>query len=165
MGASAGEEALFEILSWLKGNFTIEEGVRPMAATIERDWHSLLIESAHRTDEISKSAPVVPMSISIPINSMTQLFAEPEILSAVHFREDGEFVEAKGDDPENLQSTFAFMVQLSRLIGGSLGAENLHEIQVICQDVKALCVIGDEGTTAMITSPKANFVNLTKKLA
>ena len=166
LGDTTGELAFYEILSWPKGNFTIEDGVRPMTATIERDWHSLLIEAAHRADEIPNGAPcaVVPMSISLPKDVMTQIFAEPEVLSAVHFREDGELIEAKGDDPENLQSTFAFMVQLTRLIGTSLGAENLREINITCQDVKALCVLGEKGITGLITTPKANFVTLAKKL-
>ena len=105
------------------------------------------------------------MSISIPKDSMTQVFSDPEVLSAVHFLENGELIEAKGDDPENLQSTFAFIVQLTRLIGGSLGAENLQEINITCQDVKALCVVAEKGTTGLITSQKANLANLVKKLA
>lgn len=162
---ATGELAFYEILSWQKGSFTIEDGVRPMTATIERDWHALLIEAAHRADEIPGGPAVVPMSVSLPKDVMTELFAESEVLSAVHFREDGELIEAKGDDPENLQSTFAFVVQLTRLIGTSLGAENLREINITCQDVKALCVIGEKGITGLITTPKANFATLAKKIA
>ncbi|MEI9893642.1 MAG: DUF4388 domain-containing protein [Chthoniobacter sp.] len=51
VGEMKGEVALFEMLRWATGSFTIEEGVRPIEESIQRDWHNLLLEAAHHADE------------------------------------------------------------------------------------------------------------------
>jgi len=45
-GELTGEAALFEMLRWATGSFTMEEGVRPIDETIQRDWHNLLLSRA-----------------------------------------------------------------------------------------------------------------------
>ena len=159
------------MLCWPNGAFGIEEGVRPMEQTIERHWHGLLIEAAHRADELSASAPepipaVQPLhAIPMPAHPISQTLADPEILAAAQFTEDGTMLTSKGEDAETLQSTFAYVVQLSRLIGASLGAENLHEVNFVGPDRKALCVSGDINTSVVITTPKSNLAQFARKLA
>jgi hypothetical protein len=171
LGSMEGESALYQMLAWPNGAFYVEEGVRPMEQTIERHWHSLLLEGAHRADELaalSGNAPatVIPLhSIPTPLETMSQILEDPEILSAVHFTEEGALLQSRGDDPETLQSTFAYIVQLSRLIGVSLGAENLRQIDFLAPNKKALCLVCGETTTGIITSSKANLAQLAKNLA
>ncbi len=43
-----GEEALFEMLRWATGSFTVTDGVRPMDQTIQRGWRHLLYEAARK---------------------------------------------------------------------------------------------------------------------
>jgi len=50
-------------------------------------------------------------------------------------------------------------------VGTSLGAEHLKEINLLAPEQKALCLVDEKSTTVMITTPKANFANLAKKLA
>jgi hypothetical protein len=96
---------------------------------------------------------------------MNEAFNDPEVIRAAHFTEDGTLLTSKGEDPESLQCTFAYVVQLLRHVGASLGAENLKEINLLAPEQKALCVVGEKSTTVYITTPKANFAALTKKLA
>lgn len=169
VGELKGEAALFEILRWETGSFTIEEGVRPIDATIQRDWHNLLLEAAHYADESAQATPgnaFVPMPSPQPsADPMKEAFNDPEVLHAAHFTEDGTLLDSKGADPETLQCTFAYIVQLLRHVGTSLGAENLKEINLLAPEQKALCLVGEKHTTVFVTTPKANFANLTKKLA
>jgi hypothetical protein len=167
----AGEAALFEMLRWAAGSFTIEEGVRPIDETIHRDWHNLILEAAHFADEgaqLSTPSSVVPLpppdstAIAIP---MKEAFDDPDVIHAARFTEDGTLLAGKGEDPESLQCTFAYVVQLLRHVGSSLGAENLKEINLIAPTQKALCLVGEENTTVFITTPKASFTQIIKKLA
>ncbi|HSI12382.1 MAG TPA: DUF4388 domain-containing protein [Chthoniobacter sp.] len=169
LGELKGELALFEMLRWATGSFTVEEGVRPMDETIQRDWHNLLLEAAHHADEVAHASPSIPM-VPLPApktaaDVMNEAFNDPEIIQAAHFTEDGTLLAGKGTDPESLQCTFAYVVQLLRHVGTSLGAENLKEINLLAPEQKALCLVGDKDTTVMITTAKANFANITKKLA
>ena len=169
VGELKGEPALFEILRWQTGSFTIEEGVRPIDETIQRDWHNLLLEAAHHADESAQATPgnaFVPMPSPPPSAApMKEAFNDPEVLHAAHFTEDGTLLDSKGADPETLQCTFAYIVQLLRHVGTSLGAENLKEINLLSAEQKALCLVGEKETTVFVTTPKANFANLAKKLA
>ncbi|HEX8311102.1 MAG TPA: DUF4388 domain-containing protein [Chthoniobacteraceae bacterium] len=171
LGALEGEGALYQMLAWPNGAFSIEEGVRPLEQTIERHWHSLLLEAAHQADELAAisadtPATVIPLhSIPTPTETMAKILEDPEIVSAVCFTEDGSLLQSRGEDPETLQSTFAYIIQLSRLIGASLGAENLQEINFLAPDRKALCVITSDTATGVITSSKANLAQLAKSLA
>lgn len=169
VGDLTGEAALFEILRWATGSFTIEEGVRPIDETIHRDWHNLILEAAHFADEgaqLSTPSSVVPLpppeSTATP---MKEAFDDPDVIHAAQFTEDGTLLAGKGEDPESLQCTFAYVVQLLRHVGNSLGAENLKEINLIAPTQKALCLVGEKNTTVLITTPKANFTQLAKKLA
>jgi hypothetical protein len=51
LGELTGEEAVYEILAWQEGQFTLETGLEPPAVTISRSWSSLLLEGARRLDE------------------------------------------------------------------------------------------------------------------
>jgi hypothetical protein len=169
VGELKGEPALFEMLRWATGSFNIEEGVRPIDETIQRDWHNLLLEAAHYADEIAHAAapsPVVPLPApKTTADVMNEAFNDPEIVQAAQFTEDGTLLAGKGADPESLQCTFAYVIQLLRHVGTSLGAENLKEINLLAPEQKALCLVGDESTTVAITTPKANFANISKKLS
>jgi len=54
LGELAGEEAVYEVLSWHDGHFTLEMSQEPPTVTIERSWSSLLFEGAQRLDEATQ---------------------------------------------------------------------------------------------------------------
>lgn len=164
-GDLAGERALFELLGWAGGHFLFEEGVRPMEDTIDRDWHGLLLEAAHRLDEIATAPPTNMTAIPMPSITAEEVFRDPEIIQAVQFAEDGTLLAARADDPETMQASFAYIEQLSRLIGGALGLEGMQEIHVTSVEKKALAVVADHQTSVVITTPKANHSLLLKKLS
>lgn len=169
LGDRTGEPALFEMLGWVGGSFEMEDGLRPMDETITRDWHGLLIEAAHLADEHAAAHPSAASNkmTAIPMipTSPAEVLRDPDVTSAVHYSEDGTLHESKADDPETMQATFAYVTQLTRLIGEALGLDELKEIHATAVEHKTLTVINASRTTAIIAAPKANLVNLAKKLS
>ncbi len=165
-----GEPALFELLRWTGGTFTIEDGLRPLEDTINRDWHTLIIAAAHVSDELAATTAISantfqPMNPIPPAATATSdALHDPEVQCAVHFTEDGSMIEAVGDIPEMFEASFAYVVQLLRHVGSALGAEDLKEIHVTGEQKKALCVLSDGKVAAVVGTPKLNFVNIAKKL-
>lgn len=164
-GSLSGELALFELLSWAGGHFHVEDGVRPMEDTIDRDWHGLLLESAHRLDELAGAAPVHTTPIPMPNIPVEEVFRDPEILQAVQFTEEGALLAARADDPDTMQASFAYIEQLARLVGGALGLETLQEIHATGADKKMLTVVSDGSVKVAITTAKSNHTALLKKLS
>ena len=55
-----GEEAVYEILMWQEGEFSLEMRVGPPSVTITRSWSGLLLEGARRLDEIQNLSTTEP---------------------------------------------------------------------------------------------------------
>jgi predicted regulator of Ras-like GTPase activity (Roadblock/LC7/MglB family) len=51
VGDLVGEEAVYELLTWPEGSFTVETGAVPSQRTISTDWNRLLLEGMRRIDE------------------------------------------------------------------------------------------------------------------
>ena len=51
VGDLMGEEAVYELLAWPEGYFTVETGAVPAERTISTDWNRLLLEGMRRIDE------------------------------------------------------------------------------------------------------------------
>jgi len=173
VGDVVGEDAVFEMLTWKNGGFIIQEGVKPTDETITRHWQGLLLEAAQRSDETSFAASMAEGSGDvIQLNKaqfmqrdpLLQVMDDPEVISGVQFSEDGSLLESKGDDPENMQAAFAFTIELLRLVGQSLGAENLKEVDLQGRQNKALCVLNEKSVACFVTTPKANLGQMSKKL-
>ena len=170
VGDVKGEPALFELIGWSAGSFVIEDGLRPLENSIDRDWNTLLMAAAHASDELA--APVVPAVLFHPMSPVPQPVSptnaalhDPEVQCAVRFTEDGSMIEASGDIPEMFEASFAYVVQLLRHVGTALGAEELREIHVVGEQKKALCVLSDGKIAAVVGTSKLNLPVLAKKLS
>lgn len=173
VGDVVGEDAVFEMLTWKNGGFIIQEGVKPTDETITRHWQGLLLEAAQRSDETSFAASMAEGGGEvIQLNKaqfmqrdpLLQVMDDPEVISGVQFSEDGSLLESKGDDPENMQAAFAFTIELLRLVGQSLGAENLKEVDLQGRQNKGLCVLNEKSVACFVTTSKANIGQMSKKL-
>lgn len=51
MGLLTGEEAVYELLRWDRGTFRLQHGITPPEKTIDKNWHSILLEGMQRIDE------------------------------------------------------------------------------------------------------------------
>lgn len=173
-GRLRGEEAVLEMLMWKNGNFNILDGVRPTEETITRHWQGILLEAATRSDETSQISSVedgqpdgviqLKKSQFMQRDPVLEVMEDSEVISGVQFAEDGSLLEAKGDDPENLQAAFAFSIELLRLVGQSLGAENLKEVDLQGKESKGVCILNEKSVACFVTTPKANINQITKKL-
>ena len=66
LGPIEGEEAVYQLLTWEDGTFTLNNDVDTPKLTIERSWSGLLMEGAKRIDEqnlAAKTAAVDPKNI------------------------------------------------------------------------------------------------------
>lgn len=166
-----GEPALFELLGWSGGTFIVEDGLRPLEDSINRDWHTLVMAAAHVSDELAAAntaaaPPQLSMSpIPLPPPPAAGALHDSDVQCAIHFTEDGAMLEAVGDIPEMFEASFAYVVQLLRHVGHALGAENLREIHVIGEQKKALCVLSDGKIAAVVGSAKLNLPALAQKLS
>lgn len=166
-----GEPALFELLRWSGGSFIVEDGLRPLEDSINRDWHTLVMAAAHVSDELAASDRSTSVSTTLmpssppPLSPANGPLNDPEVQCAVRFTEDGSMIEAVGDIPEMFEASFAYVVQLLRHVGSALGAENLREIHVTGEQKKALCVLADGKIAAVVGSAKLNLPTLAKKFA
>jgi hypothetical protein len=101
----------------------------------------------------------------MPNDPISDVLNDPEIHEAIQFSNDGNVLRTKGGDPEMLQGTFAYIVQLLQHVGVALGAESLREVQLIGTEQRSVCVVGEEVTTAVITSAKSNLASIAAKLS
>lgn len=63
LGSDEGEEAVYQLLAWEDGTFTLNNDVEASKVTVERSWSGLLMEGAKRLDEqnlAAKTAAVDP---------------------------------------------------------------------------------------------------------
>lgn len=174
VGSAQGEDAVFEMLQWKNGNFSIQDGMRPAEETITRHWQGLLLEAASRSDESTvnsivdgnQAGEVIQLDKAqfMQRDPVLEVLADPEVIAGVQFSEDGSLLEAKSDDAENLQAAFAFNIELLRLIGQSLGAENLREVDLHGRQNKGICILNEKSAACFVTTTRANFAQITKKL-
>lgn len=66
-GAVEGEEAVYEIATWIDGEFKFDTGETPASKTIEKSNTNLLMESARRIDEWRVLAKQIPSTRMIPV--------------------------------------------------------------------------------------------------
>ena len=88
VGDTAGEEAVYELLSWPDGSFVVEQGKQPPARTISSSWNTLLLEGIRRVDEGGTPdwGPVeVEDNIAVPEegDEMTRLAREMKTIGGV----------------------------------------------------------------------------------
>jgi predicted regulator of Ras-like GTPase activity (Roadblock/LC7/MglB family) len=77
VGDLMGEEAVYELLAWPEGSFTVETGAVPSERTISADWNKLLLEGMRRIDE-GELAPAAPAR-----DAMTALAQELKKIAGV----------------------------------------------------------------------------------
>ena len=69
VGDLVGEEAVYELLAWPEGSFTVETGAVPRERTVRADWNRLLMEGMRRIDE--KELPSEPTTLD-NLTALTQ---------------------------------------------------------------------------------------------
>ena len=58
-GVNEGEEAIYLMLSWPGGGFSLDEDILPHKRTVNLTWEQLLLEGARRAD-IGMTGPKIP---------------------------------------------------------------------------------------------------------
>jgi pSer/pThr/pTyr-binding forkhead associated (FHA) protein len=78
-GVVEGEEAVYLMLSWPAGGFSLDEDILPHKRTINLMWEQLLIEGARRADVRPRTAPANPVTTVEPLTSSRIKDSEPKL--------------------------------------------------------------------------------------
>jgi pSer/pThr/pTyr-binding forkhead associated (FHA) protein len=79
-GAIEGEEAVYRMLVWPAGSFSLDSDVLPHKKTITLSWEQLLLEGARRADDIKRTTdPVNAVVISQPIRTSRTSQNQPRL--------------------------------------------------------------------------------------
>ena len=82
-GTIEGEEAVYTMLTWPGGGFSLDEDILPHKKTVNSTWEQLLFEGARRADEgtTSNAMPVgVPVRTADPLISTRNQESHPRLL-------------------------------------------------------------------------------------
>jgi pSer/pThr/pTyr-binding forkhead associated (FHA) protein len=80
-GPLAGEAAVYQMLSWAPGVFTLAEDVVPTEITIDSSWEHLILEGARRADQGLEGVPLAssPVITAAPSTSRKVRANQPKI--------------------------------------------------------------------------------------
>jgi pSer/pThr/pTyr-binding forkhead associated (FHA) protein len=82
-GTVEGEEAVYLMLSWPAGSYTLDEDILPHKRTINMTWEQLLFEGARRAD-VGNIAPnpTTPVTTANPLTSTRMKDNQPKLIIA-----------------------------------------------------------------------------------
>jgi hypothetical protein len=164
-----GEEAFFQMLAWRNGRFWIEEGLASAEESITRVVQSLLLEAAYRLDASRRTngdggeVHAVTTSDTSEVTPKAPLDA-PDVESWVRFTVQGETRGGRAADLEDFQSCWAYVLELARALGHSLGLEALRAIETRGPQVRALCQLENDEVLAIVASPRADLPALAQRV-
>jgi pSer/pThr/pTyr-binding forkhead associated (FHA) protein len=80
-GVNEGEEAVYLMLSWPGGGFSLDEDILPHKRTVNLSWEQLLLEGARRADFGMGGAKLMgqPITTPEPVTSMRAKDSQPKL--------------------------------------------------------------------------------------
>lgn len=81
-GMIEGEEAIYSMLTWPGGGFSLDEDILPHKKTVTLTWEQLLFEGARRADEGeigARNLPGVPVTTAEPAMSIRPKGSQPKL--------------------------------------------------------------------------------------
>gem|GEM_PF-1250289 len=79
-GPIEGEEAVFTMLTWPGGGFSLNEDILPHKKTVTMTWEQLLFEGARRADEGLSAPPSTPIFTAEPVISTRAQDSQPKLI-------------------------------------------------------------------------------------
>jgi pSer/pThr/pTyr-binding forkhead associated (FHA) protein len=79
-GPIEGEEAIFTMLTWPGGGFTLNEDILPHKKTVTLTWEQLLFEGARRADEGLNTPSGAPIVTAEPVISTRAHESQPKLM-------------------------------------------------------------------------------------
>jgi pSer/pThr/pTyr-binding forkhead associated (FHA) protein len=79
-GYIEGEEAIYNMLGWPGGSFTLNEDTLPHKKTVTLTWEQLLFEGARRADEGISTQPSSPVITAEPVVSTRAQESQPKLI-------------------------------------------------------------------------------------
>jgi hypothetical protein len=169
-----GEEAFFQILNWGNGRFWIEEGLASGEESITRVVQSLLLEAAYRLDESQRSdegevkavtrSDTSEMTPKAPEAAPKAPLDGADVESWVRFTLQGETRGGRAVDLEELQSCWAYVLELARALGHTLGLVALRAIETRGPQVRGLCQLENDEVRAIVSGPRTDLVALAQRV-
>jgi pSer/pThr/pTyr-binding forkhead associated (FHA) protein len=82
-GMVEGDEAVYHMLGWNGGRFSLNEEILPQSKTVDSSWEQLLLEGARRADQGPETPPPTgtkPVVTSAPVTSSRVRASLPKII-------------------------------------------------------------------------------------
>jgi len=167
LGELQGEEAVYQLLSWHDGQFSLEVGVEPPLLSISRSWSGLLLEGARRLDEADNSLSLIQESKTMTTKKKSELLADAlaELLSESSDIEGAAIVGMDGLvysanvpqralDENMVGATAAAVLGLSKRSANQLKRGNFHQTLIQADEGNIIVVGLNEQTLFVGLTPK-----------
>jgi len=83
-GVIEGEEAIYRMLNWPAGGFSLDQDILPHKKTVTLTWEQLLFEGARRADgALTDSGSVMAVVTTIPVKSTRAKESQPKLTITV----------------------------------------------------------------------------------
>jgi predicted regulator of Ras-like GTPase activity (Roadblock/LC7/MglB family) len=171
-----GEEAVYELLNWQQGDFTLETGQEPPQVSIAKSWTGLLLEAARRFDEgnqhteqstqtntLQGEKPMAKKKSEILADALADLLqGSSDIHGVAIVGMDGLVYSAnvpqRALDEEMVGATSAAVLGLSRRSAGQLKRGNFKQTLIQGDDGNIIvCGLNDETLLVGLTPGNVNL--------
>ncbi|HET8775163.1 MAG TPA: response regulator [Thermoanaerobaculia bacterium] len=160
-GPLAGEAAFYELLTWRRGSFTMENGETSPVRSIETSWETLLLEGCRRLDEASDDSSGLASTLDEAGADLDEATAQLRITIrrampkpgtmtiAVVSQETGDVTPLVGPAATTEMAKIAASVVAA---AGRLTDSPTGFVESICADVGMGVVWGLEGNRALVVA-------------
>jgi len=151
LGDLQGEEVIYRVLHWSKGQFELEPGILAPRTTIQRSWSGLLLEGARRLDEEQHrqngNLPQKPIHSEVKEMELDNVLKElgdqvNGFITTAVVGMDGiglsQFTRSKKVDVENVNAQMTLLVKLVDTSVDKLGAGVIEDILLTTEDAYLL---------------------------
>jgi predicted regulator of Ras-like GTPase activity (Roadblock/LC7/MglB family) len=170
-GDLTGEEAVYQLLNWTEGDFTLEIGPEPPTVSINRSWSGLLLEGARRLDEAENSSITNPVSSNQENSTMAKKKSELLADALVELLQDSSDIHGAaivGVDglvySANVPQKALDENMVGAISAAVLGLSKRSVDQLKRGNFKQTLIQGDEGNIIVASlNPETLFVGLTAR--
>jgi len=168
LGALIGEPAIFELLTWEEGLFTLERDIPAPTHTITAGWNELLLEGMKRAAE--RPIPPPPREEKMEPDTLAQLKAIDGITGVVISAPDGVVLgtDIPDSDGENEAAVAVFIGAAAEQIGEILQINNFAHGVVTLKNKRLLVlrqpdryiglILGENASPAIVANAAAQVL-------
>jgi hypothetical protein len=165
LGSLAGEDAVYELLTWEDGEFHVDDSVTNVPAqNINTPWSMLLLDMLHRIDEVRAERDSAAQQV------LEESKARGQVRSAIIVTDAGKLrASASDEDPEREVALIALVSTRMQALGEALRLGGFERLVSTRQADKVVvekvgdtylgCWLGERGTSDPVKAALENLKN------